>query len=75
MNKFVPHNKTRAIFIVLVLLSMVCTLHIMVHLYQSETVVNDTVAIFQMADSVGIKEVGFVDFMVEIFRRVAVTMI
>lgn len=74
MNKIQPHIKLRAIFFVLVLLSVVSTLHILSH-YRSEVLLNESVALFNMADSVKIKEVGIVDFVIEAFRRVVVAVV
>lgn len=73
MNKIQPHIKLRAIFFVLVLLSVISTLHIISN-YHSGLLMNESVSFFNMTDSVKIKEVGIVDFVVEAFRRVVVTL-
>lgn len=74
MNRIKPHIKFRAVVLVLVMLSVISTIHILWH-YHSDIGINQSLAFFQVSDSVGIKEVGFVDFVVEAFRRVVVNLI
>lgn len=72
MDKIKSNTKLRRIFIVLILLSAISTLHIMYN-YHADLLVSESVSFFNMTDSVKIKEVGFVEFMVEAFKRVIFT--
>ncbi|HLT94135.1 MAG TPA: hypothetical protein VKZ56_06210 [Membranihabitans sp.] len=74
MNKIQPNIKIRAVFFVLILLSIISTFHIIFH-YHTDVLMKDTVAIFNVPDSVVLKEVGIVDFVVEVFKRVVVAII
>ena len=69
MKTQIPDIKPKILFTLLIVLSIISTIHIWFH-YQLDVGIKETITILQAPDTTGLKEVGFTDFVVNAVRRI-----